>query len=98
MKTTFAIVGGEERAIQKNPATDSGTKKSARGALAVKRTVDVDGNSNWILVEDVPPEEIGGDRSVLFTMVGFIRILPLPRCVCEASSRWSNTCLNCFRN
>jgi nicotinamide phosphoribosyltransferase len=35
MKSTFGVVNGEERQIYKNPKTDNGVKKSARGLVAV---------------------------------------------------------------
>jgi len=35
MKATYGVVGGEEREIFKDPVTDDGTKRSARGLLAV---------------------------------------------------------------
>lgn len=44
IKATWALVDGEEVAIYKDPKTDSGTKKSARGLL----TVTKDGN-NYVL-------------------------------------------------
>lgn len=37
MKATYGVVNGEPREIFKSPKTDSGTKKSAKGLLAVKR-------------------------------------------------------------
>lgn len=41
MKATFGVVNGEDRVIFKDPKTDDGTKKSARGLLRVEK---VDGN------------------------------------------------------
>lgn len=40
MKATYAVVDGESRELFKDPVTDSGTKRSARGLLAVR---DVNG-------------------------------------------------------
>lgn len=37
MKATYGIVNGEERELFKDPVTDSGTKKSAKGLLRVER-------------------------------------------------------------
>jgi nicotinamide phosphoribosyltransferase len=37
MKATFGVVDGEDREIFKDPITDSGTKKSARGLLRVEK-------------------------------------------------------------
>lgn len=41
MKATFGVVDGEDREIFKDPKTDDGTKKSAKGLLRVEK---VDGN------------------------------------------------------
>ncbi len=40
MKATSGVVNGERRDIFKNPKTDSGTKKSAKGLLRVERSGD----------------------------------------------------------
>ena len=40
MKATFGRVNGEDREIFKNPKTDSGTKRSAKGLIAVHRNGD----------------------------------------------------------
>lgn len=40
MKATWAQVDGEEHQLFKDPVTDDGTKRSARGRLAVARKVD----------------------------------------------------------
>ena len=40
MKATWVQINGLGRDIQKDPVTDDGTKKSATGRLAVRRTVD----------------------------------------------------------
>jgi nicotinamide phosphoribosyltransferase len=40
MKATWVQINGEGRDIQKDPVTDDGTKKSATGRLAVRRTMD----------------------------------------------------------
>lgn len=52
MKATSGIVNGERRDIFKNPKTDSGTKKSARGLLRVEH----DGN-NLILLDNQTEEQ-----------------------------------------
>jgi nicotinamide phosphoribosyltransferase len=39
MKATSAVVGGNRRALFKNPKTDDGTKKSAKGLLCVNKSV-----------------------------------------------------------
>lgn len=40
MKATWVQINGEGRDIQKDPVTDDGTKKSATGRLAVRRSPD----------------------------------------------------------
>ena len=45
LKTTYSIVGREERFLFKNPITDSGVKKSQRGKVAV---VNNEGNVTYI--------------------------------------------------
>lgn len=40
MKATYGEIGGEAREIFKDPVTDGGTKKSAKGLLAVEETGD----------------------------------------------------------
>lgn len=40
MKATWVQINGQGRDIQKDPVTDDGTKKSATGRLAVRRTAD----------------------------------------------------------
>jgi nicotinamide phosphoribosyltransferase len=48
MKATYVEVGGEGRAIFKNPITDDGTKKSATGLLCVKEE-----NNKYVLHDNV---------------------------------------------
>lgn len=50
MKATNAIINGEEKPIYKSPVTDNGTKKSAKGRLAVVR----DPNDEIVLVDELP--------------------------------------------
>lgn len=40
LKTTYAVIGGEEKFLFKNPKTDDGTKKSQRGKVAVLTAPD----------------------------------------------------------
>jgi nicotinamide phosphoribosyltransferase len=54
VKATFGIVNGEGRNVQKNPKTDDGTKKSAKGRLAVLHQA----NGNLYLVQDATDEQI----------------------------------------
>ncbi|WP_083292242.1 nicotinate phosphoribosyltransferase [Arthrobacter sp. SW1] len=53
VKATWARIGGVEHNLLKDPATDSGTKKSATGRLAVVR--DADGE--LVLIEKATPEQ-----------------------------------------
>lgn len=53
MKATSSVKDGNLRELFKDPATDSGTKKSARGRLAVFR----DENDELYLVEKATPEQ-----------------------------------------
>ena len=50
MKATYGVVNGEARNIFKDPITDSGTKKSAKGLLFVKRD-EPDGD--YYLIDEV---------------------------------------------
>lgn len=52
MKATWCQVDGEGRNIFKDPATDSGTKKSARGLLAVFKN-----GEDFILKDQCTQEE-----------------------------------------
>lgn len=62
MKATFGVVNGEGREIFKDPATDTGTKKSARGLLRVDK---VDGE--YVLRDQVTwEEEAGGELETIF--------------------------------
>lgn len=52
MKATYGEVGGEGRAIFKNPVTDDGTKKSAKGLLKVEEV-----NGSYLLKDNVNWQE-----------------------------------------
>ena len=52
MKATYVEIDGVGQAIFKEPKTDSGTKKSARGLLQVAEV-----NGNLVLSQNVTPEE-----------------------------------------
>lgn len=58
MKATSVTVNGEERAIFKDPVTDDGTKKSAKGRVSVRKYPD--GN---IYYEDETAQEFPAGRS-----------------------------------
>ena len=53
MKATWVQINGEGRDIQKDPVTDDGTKKSATGRLAVRRTMD----GHPYLIEHADPDQ-----------------------------------------
>ena len=52
MKATYGEVDGESREIYKNPITDDGTKKSAKGLIKIVKE-----NGNYALVDQVSWEE-----------------------------------------
>lgn len=53
IKATYAEVNGEARELFKDPVTDSGTKKSAKGLLQVIK----DSDNNYVLKDQVTSEE-----------------------------------------
>ncbi len=73
MKATSAVVDGEQRALYKDPVTDDGGKKSAKGRLAVVR----DDHGHLSLINQATPEQ---EAQSLLTPVwrdgGFIRYEP----------------------
>lgn len=54
MKATYGVVNGEGRAIQKDPKTDDGTKKSLKGLM--KHTFHSN-TSSWSVEDNVSPKE-----------------------------------------
>lgn len=46
LKSTLAVINGDEKLLFKDPKTDDGVKKSQKGAVSVYRTLD--GEINWI--------------------------------------------------
>lgn len=54
MKATYGVVDGEGRAIQKDPKTDDGTKKSLKGLMA--HTFH-SGTNSWSVRDEVTPKE-----------------------------------------
>lgn len=52
MKATYGEVNGEGREIFKDPITDDGTKKSAKGLMKIEQV-----NGNYILHDQVSWEE-----------------------------------------
>jgi nicotinamide phosphoribosyltransferase len=61
IKATWVRINGEEKAISKNPITDSGTKKSARGRLVVRSSPTGD----LVLVDDLSYDEWISDHDDL---------------------------------
>lgn len=61
MKATFGIVNGEGREIFKDPITDNGTKKSAKGLIVVNK--DEDGNYSYV---DEQESDEGGELKTVF--------------------------------
>lgn len=53
MKATWGVVGGEEREIFKDPITDDGLKKSAKGLLRVGVRSGGDSKSEYHLEDQV---------------------------------------------
>lgn len=52
MKATYGVVNGEPRNIFKDPKTDGGTKKSAKGLLRVEKV-----GSDYVLFDQQTPEQ-----------------------------------------
>lgn len=63
MKATYVEIAGEGRAIFKDPKTDNGTKRSARGLLRVRQEGD-----NFVLDNDVTPAEEASPENCLQTV------------------------------
>lgn len=62
MKATWGQVNGEGREIFKDPITDSGTKKSARGLLRVEKTE----NGFKLFDQQTPEQEKQGELKTVF--------------------------------
>ena len=73
MKATSVIVNGERREIFKDPITDDGIKKSAKGLVKV----DID-KGEYILIDQVTPkEESKGELQVIYENGNFINQVTL---------------------
>lgn len=68
MKATSVVVNGERRAISKNPKTDDGTKKSAKGVLNV---IEVDGELKLIDEDNVHTVDMSREHCLLKSAIGF---------------------------
>ena len=55
LKATYAEVDGEPQELVKDPVTDSGVKKSAKGLLRVDETAD-----GYVLRDQQTPEQAAG--------------------------------------
>ena len=53
MKTTFAVVDGEEKAVKKDPITDNGTKKSLEGLCVVVK----DASGEFVVIDKLTMDE-----------------------------------------
>lgn len=63
MKATYAIVNDEQRELYKDPITDNGVKKSAKGLLRVEKE-----NGEYVLYDQQTPEqEALGELKVVFS-------------------------------
>jgi len=63
MKATFGVVNGVPRNIYKDPKTDGGVKKSAKGLLMITK----DDKGNYVLHQEVTPEqEAQGELKIVF--------------------------------
>lgn len=62
MKATSGVVNGERRDIFKDPKTDNGTKKSAKGLLRVEKD-----NDNYVLYDQQSEaQEMQGELQIIF--------------------------------
>ncbi len=62
MKATSVVVNGERREIFKDPITDDGVKKSAKGLMKVEEK-----NGEYVLIDQVTPEqENEGELKVIY--------------------------------
>jgi len=62
MKATYGVVNGEPRNIFKDPKTDNGVKKSAKGLLRVEK----EGDSFVLYDEQTPEQELQGELKEVF--------------------------------
>ncbi|MEP0301957.1 MAG: nicotinate phosphoribosyltransferase, partial [Maribacter dokdonensis] len=68
MKATSVVVNGERREIFKDPITDDGVKKSAKGLVKVELQ-----NGEYVLVDQVTPqEENTGELQVIYENGKFV--------------------------
>ncbi|WP_298953241.1 nicotinate phosphoribosyltransferase [uncultured Nonlabens sp.] len=73
MKATSVVVNGERREIFKDPITDDGVKKSAKGLIKVDKV-----NDEYVLVDQVTPEEENkGELKVIYENGQFVNKVTL---------------------
>ncbi len=73
MKATSVVVNGERREIFKDPITDDGVKKSAKGLVKVELV-----NTTYVLVDQVTPEqENEGELQVIYENGQFVNQVSL---------------------
>lgn len=73
MKATSVVVNGERREIFKDPITDDGVKKSAKGLIKVEKA-----NGEYVLVDQATPEkENEGELQVIYENGQFLNTVSL---------------------
>ncbi len=73
MKATSVVVNGERREIFKDPITDDGVKKSAKGLVKVDKV-----NDEYVLIDQVTPEEENiGELQVIYEDGKFVNQVTL---------------------
>lgn len=73
MKATSVVVNGERREIFKDPITDDGIKKSAKGLIKVDKV-----NGEFVLIDQVTPEEEKkGELQVIYENGKFLNPITL---------------------
>lgn len=88
MKATYVEINGIGKEIYKDPITDDGMKKSARGLLNVYRLTGAHGKSNYILKDRVSWEEEGqGELITIYENGNFQNLSTLT----EIRTRLKNT-------
>ena len=73
MKATSVVVNGERREIFKDPITDDGVKKSAKGLIKVEKV-----NNEYVLIDQITPEqENEGELKVIYENGEFLNQVTL---------------------
>lgn len=66
MKATWGVVNGEPREIFKDPITDNGGKKSAKGLLRVEKVDGIHGSTYVLYDQQTVEQEAMGELQVVF--------------------------------